>query len=462
MKTRNIIPALLALITTLGSCDDMAFLERKDESLALTQDSVRTEQDLERLMLGAYNGMRANGFMNGIVAVAADLIADDTEYTGATFEWVQAQTHKMDLFNPIGRDMWNNTYRTINYANQAAFSPLADDILSGGSGGTALKADASFIRAIGHFHLVRHFGLPYSDETKDIKGRGVPIRSVGFVNIADVAVGELQRSTVDSVYAQVIADLRFAAENLPAGRQWNGGTATIDAANAMLAKVYFYKGDMAAVVDHAKNIVKDNGPYDLDADIAAKFAGAATKIPSKEVIFMLPSTATGDDSWGGIRERYNPSSGAVQYFPSDAAIAAFDRANDIRFATFFEEKNGRYNSIKYNYAHMDAIIIAYNELMLYYAEALAATNDTAAASKWLNRIEARAYGAAKTSAAEGKENIIAAIQKERRLELINQGERIHELKRLKKDVRGAGWNQSATLFQIPDNEQNGNPGIIPN
>ncbi|MDR2809827.1 MAG: RagB/SusD family nutrient uptake outer membrane protein [Tannerellaceae bacterium] len=115
---------------------------------------------------------------------------------------------------------------------------------------------------------------------------------------------------------------------------------------------------------------------------------------------------------------------------------------------------------KFDYPNMDAIVIAYNELLLYYAEALAEQSNLDEAIKWLNKIEERAYGSARTTVAEGKEKIIQAIRKERRLELALQGERLFELKRIKAaDIRGDQWDSAQLLFQIPDTEQNGNPDI---
>jgi hypothetical protein len=102
---------------------------------------------------------------------------------------------------------------------------------------------------------------------------------------------------------------------------------------------------------------------------------------------------------------------------------------------------------------------------LIYAEALASSANAAdrlEAVSWLNKIETRAYGTPQTLVTATQSAIIAAVQKERRLELALRGERLHELKRLRQTVRGDAWDSRKILFQIPDNEQNGNPGITVN
>ena len=114
---------------------------------------------------------------------------------------------------------------------------------------------------------------------------------------------------------------------------------------------------------------------------------------------------------------------------------------------------------------MDGIVSGFDELLLIYAEALASSNNAAdltEAVSWLNKIEVRAYGAAVTTAAAGNAAVLAAIRKERRLELALRGERLYELKRLRQTVRNDAWDSRKILFQIPDSEQSGNPGITLN
>ena len=468
MKARYSFAILiLGSCLSLVSCEKSKFLEVKPVNNVLTVDVIKSPEDLQKLMIAGYNQMRSAGFMGGTALVAGDVMADDAVTTNGTFDWTQIVAHSMDLFNPPGRNTWNNTYNAINRANVAASSTLADPILASASPdvANALKADAAFIRALGHFHLVRLFGLPYSDQHKNDPGMGVPIRLRGTTTIAE-SFEALPRSTVEEVYTQVINDLKFAAANLPATRTWNGGFATRDAAKALLAKVYFYKGDMANAVAEARPVMNSNN-YSLDADIAAKYARAQTGTATKEVIFMVPSTAASDDSWGSIRGSYRTNNTAApipQWAPSPSLVASY-AANDTRYNKFYLTKNGVVYTKKFDYTYMDAIVLGFDELLLIYAEALASSNnasDLAEAVLWLNKIEARAYGTSVTTVAAGNNAVINAVRKERRLELALRGERLHELKRLKQTVRGDAWDSRKILFQIPDSEQSGNPGITLN
>ena len=178
---------IAAACLLLGSCEKTDFLEIRPENNTLTDDAIKTPEDLQKLMISAYNQIRSAGFWGGTSLIAGDVMADDAVTTNSTFDWSQIVGHSQDLFNPPGRNTWNNTYSAINRANTAANSTLADPILATASQDmvNGLKADAAYIRSLGHFHLVRLFGLPYSDQTKNTPGMGIPIRLRGTTSIAE-------------------------------------------------------------------------------------------------------------------------------------------------------------------------------------------------------------------------------------------------------------------------------------
>ena len=459
MKLKNILILFSGLALSCVSCDDMGFLQIKPDNLILTDDAIKTKDDIEKLLLGTYDGMRSGGFWGGNALRGFGVIADDAIANVATFEWVQLTNHEMNLVNAVGRDLWTNTYNAINRANQVAYNSLSEGILAaeGGNELNEFKAEAAFIRGFGHFHLVRAFGLPYSDEHKNTAEMGVPIRTSGVLD-RETAFEIIQRSTVEDVYNQVIADLEFAAANLPASHTWNSGRATVDIAKALLAKVYFSKQDYSKAAQYAREVIATN-QYELDVDMTAKYARAQHGASTKEVIFMIPSASINEDSWGGLRAFRTNDLTLPNYHPSTSLINAFDRENDYRFSAFYEEVNGSWYTTRFDYEYMDGIVMGYNELLLIYAEAAAESGvDLADALAALNQIESRAYGEAKTTSAD-RNLIIEAARKERRLELSLLGERLFELKRLRQHVRGESWDSRKLLFQIPDVEQSGNPNV---
>lgn len=458
MKIKQIAILVLGAQLACTSCDDMDFLQIKPDNLELTDDRIKTIDDLDKLLLGAYNKVRSSGFYGGRTLRGFDVIADDGVADVATFEWVQMSAHTMNLVNLVGREAWTDTYNAINMANQVAFSDVGESILAENpEKEAAFKAEASFIRAFGYFQLVRAFGLPYAEETKNVAEMGVPLRLKGVLN-RESAFEVLPRSTVEEVYNQIISDLTYAIANLPAARKVESGRATVDGAKALLAKVYFYKHDFQNAAKYAAEVI-DTGRYDLDDDLTARFARAEKQTTTKETIAMIPSASLIEDSWGGLRDYRTNGLALPTSRPSDALIAAYDQAADRRFAAYYQNINGLWYTIKFDYEYMDGIIMGYNELLLIYAEALAESDgDMQQALSALQKIEKRAYGAAKTTRAD-KATLIQTVQKERRLEIALQGERLFELKRLKQAVRGDAWDSHKIMFQIPDVEQNGNPEV---
>lgn len=458
MKFTKYFLLVLGISLSFVACDDMGFLEIKPDNLVLTKDTVTTPEHLQKFMVSAYTAVRSTGFMGGEMFVAQDVLAGDAATLKGEFNWSQILSYNMNLFNEIGRHAWDETYSCINKANFAAFSTTADEILAQADPAvkTRLEADACFIRGLGFFHLVRIFGLPYDETTKDADQMGIPLRVRGTASMND-AFTTVQRSSVSSTYDQIVSDLSFAAANLPTDRTWDCGFATRDIANALLAKVYLYMGKMEEAEGVAAQVIDK---YELDGDPTAKFARASKGTATREIIFMIPSTGKTNDSWGAIRGMYrtdDPAKGDAQWMASNELFEQYS-ANDRRKELFYKTGDGVHYTTKFDYDNMDCIIMGKNELLLIYAEAAATVNLPKAIAA-LQEIETRAYGTPQTPNQASASTVIANARKERRLELALQGERLHEMKRLHLNVKNHEWNSTRLLFQIPDSEQNGNPDI---
>ena len=76
-------------------------------------------------------------------------------------------------------------------------------------------------------------------------------------------------SSQEEVYAQIEADLIFAAENLPYV-QTETGRATKGAAQALLGKVYLYQDNFSEAAEVLEDLI-DNGPYGLVTDYTTLF-----------------------------------------------------------------------------------------------------------------------------------------------------------------------------------------------
>lgn len=133
--------------------------------------------------------------------------------------------------SPYVEEAWNTDFNGIFKAN-TVLDQLTKNSANVGSAALAnrLTAESKFLRAFLYFDLVRYFGrLPIIDHP-----------------VTALEANTIHRSSVDSVYKLIIADLQFAIANLPTNyagaypsyTATDVGRATKYAAEAILGEVY--------------------------------------------------------------------------------------------------------------------------------------------------------------------------------------------------------------------------------
>ena len=442
------------VLVSVTSCNKL--LEVKPETLTGIDEGIQNASDLQAVLNGSYDVFRNTHVMGGTAFVAADVIAQEAYSTSTGFEWGQIKTLNMNLFNPIGRDIWKNAYLCVQRANVVIDYIDNDKVTLTAEQKKQWKAEAQFIRAVCFYHLVQFFSLPY-DATKDNTQPGVPLR-VEAILANEFAATKLARASVEEVYQFVLTELQSCEANLSTTPIY--GHVSKDGATAYLAKVYFQMNKMDKAYQYADAIVTA-GNYSLDNNWWAKFASASMDSTTHEVIFAMTSSAIAENSGSGYSDSYRTNKANPPSFgPTDILVSQLKQINTDQRATQVVLTAGTANvpgvySSKYNYDYMIAPVICYNEILLIHAEAgfaLGSGDPTAD----LNAIQTRA-GVPLTAAS------LENIASERRKEFALEGKHFFNLKRLKSNnIHGEGWNSSKLLFQIPDIEQNGNPDIILN
>jgi hypothetical protein len=280
-----------------------------------------------------------------------------------------------------------------------------------------LVREARFIRALLYFDLVRLFG---------------PVPLVLHDPATVAGAGALvSRTSRDSVYGQIIADLD-SATSLPASYSGtNVGRATGGAAHALLAKVYVTRGDWANAVSELRKVISSGTAGLIDAttgnygyDLFVKFADAfqpATK-NGKEHVFSAQFNGT----VGGFTSTNTPSSftwsnsAYTADIPADSSVVhIFDIGDQRRSATFYDslynqttgkwvkwpffnflkfvdQSSGFVTALQGNQGANSKVnfpVIRYSEVLLLYAEALNELNGgpTADAYTAINIVRGRAY-----------------------------------------------------------------------
>lgn len=276
MKKFRLI-AISALTFVGVSCSDN-FLD------IAVQGGVTTESDpnlAAKLVTGVYNSLMqgdswGNGDVHGFAFISVTSIMSDDADKGSTPSDQAVPVGDIDQFtitptNRFAESLWSGHYNSIGAANQAlkALEVAAVDAATR----TRLQGEVRFLRGYLYFNLVRIFG-------------GVPLvtRVPVDANDANSDPAFQTRATVDAVYAGIIGDLQFAADNLPVRNQAATGHATKGAAQGLLAKVYLYRKDWQKVVE-LTNAVMTSGQYSLLPEYASIWRQASDN--SVESVFEV-------------------------------------------------------------------------------------------------------------------------------------------------------------------------------
>lgn len=377
------------------------------------------------------------------------------------------------------RKIWQQHYYGISRANVAIdnIAPIAIDTTLR----ERLVRESKFIRALLYFNLVRLFGdvpLILHDPTS--------------VDVNSLKTG---RTSKDSIYQQIIADLT-AGFNLP--KSYSGadiGRATSGAAHALLAKVYVNKKDWPnALVELQKVITAGTftnatGAYGYNLFTSFKDAFQKATKNGVEHVFSVQF----ETNLGAKNSTQYISSGSFSSFnpavypgdiPADSTIYQLFDASDTRrgvtfFTTLVNSSNGqtvnfgapRWNKfIDYSLSPLSSQaqsglnfpVIRYADVLLLYAETLNELNGgpTSEAYTAINKIRTRA-GIANLTAALPQAAFRDSVFLERRKEFIMESNRWFDLSRrggsylyeaLKKFPAKTGAALKDTLYPIPQVE----------
>lgn len=445
---------LLLLLST--SCEK--FLEIKPEGEIPTEEALQTPRDVQLLLNSCYDVMRSGKFLGGKVQILSELMGDNMDGRVLSGNWLSYHSHNTDIFNQDTRDVWSEPYIMIYRCNvllenMASVPGMTDGEIN------RITAEAKFLRALGHFELVRLFAQPYG-YTSDNSHPGIPLR-------LEASQEALARASVGDVYAAIIADLEAAIGALPTT---NNGYATSWAAKGVLAKVYFQMNDFSNAYAYADDVIA-NGGFALNTDVMARYAPTS----NTENIFSAISTGNLDNSGGSLVSAYrsvdlnNPPAGR---FTRDLYDLATVDSSDLRGQNWYVLANaGQQNELvlttRFNESYFSVPIVHLAELLLIRAESAAENGNTAVASDDLNTIRNRA-GLADVASGLDAASLIVLIRTERRLEMVGEGNRVQDLKRQGARgvpgllINGAPWDCPGMVAQLPDEERAGNPTIVLN
>ena len=465
-RKNSLVYTLLVSCALLFSCKKI--LDPEIIEMPTADNAITTPADVEKSVASAYSFLRAavpdKVFLMG--DVRADLFSSYSQSSNTRSETLIATNSAAALLNNDGGD-WSKFYTVIAECNL-----ILEKIPQIKGYDELLKrrhiGEASFIRALTYFYLVRFWG-------------DVPL------NLKSVDIDNIPRAPQADVFAQIRADLDVAIANLDLdyGDGDRAVRASKGAAWAIKAHLLGWMQDYAGCEKLCDSVIT-KGPYSLVTDTTNLLSIFVGK--SREGIFELNFDAnlrelqknrvynrtlgrpwyTDYSDGGGGSDRYLlcPTRQQINVMFAPSAVDARLFTWFIR-ATYLQGVNedriffGKYRTLQLkgdtssqNINESNIIITRLADIMLLRAEALASTavGRAGEAAVLLNKVRQRAFATPYT----GGGNIQDTILLERKKELIGEGQYFFDLvrnRKLDKDskITAGDWFQKGAWL-LPINQ----------
>ncbi len=427
---------------TAFSCN---FLDESSPNDLAANGAITDGASAEAALLGIYSAMQNNSYYGFQYMVIGDALADNAStggYQALSLDQIGAK--ELTSANIITESMWVAIYRVIANANALIEAlPKVSDLEPKEK--NHLEGQARALRAMAHFDLLRLFG----EHNKLNSAFGVPIvKTVQTIN------DKPGRASVSAVYDFVLEELNKAAGQLDP-TQTQVQYLNTHGVNALLARVYLYKKDLAKAAEFADKVIKSNAYKLLPA---AEYASIYTSRRTAESVFELSFDSQNRSGFNGgtysrddaIRPEldYMAAQGLGEFFkqsPSDVRAQMLDydpQNNDATIVPDGRTQKYRGEESKDNPAY----IIRYAEVLLIMAEARGGVQGLV----FLNQLR-KARGLSEIASSNATE-FAQALLNERRAEFNFEGQRMFDLARTGSVKRVLGVDDFRGILPIPIRE----------
>lgn len=482
----------VAVIAGLIGCD---ILDTQEPQQSLPTDEVIDDPaGLENLVTGLYDGLQEADISGGNFNVLPEIMADNVNWTGSFTNYARQASKNMQPDDGQIEDWWDTSYREINTANVLlqAIEEIDDPTFSEADR-ELIRAEAHFARGMLYFELARVYAKPWGFTT-DNSHLAVPVRLDGVEAREDFE--NLERETLDEVFAQAEEDLAIAANLLPDVAVRGDRRATRYAALGYLKRLYLEQGDYETAADYAGQII-DSGLFSLTDTPGEPFENEFSSESIFEIIHTPqdnPGVNAGQNAFytdtdrGGrgdiqftsdytnalastVTEEQQAEIDAAGYSVIDTRENLIDR-NPDRLSTlkFTDGVNNADNVINMRYA---GVLLSRAETLVETAAFIADVPQEA--YDHLNNIRTRSISVTDEDGVDfseliefepgdfnSRDEMMDAILLERRVELSFEGDRFYTLKRKGLPIDGFQPDDNRITFPIPQGEMDANPNMVQN
>lgn len=443
------IPVVLLMLAS-GSCKKI--LDVTSPNAVSDASVLTTAAGIRNARIGMYNTLQDKNYYGAYYPLLAECYTDNGTTGGYdVIDLNDIAYRTVGTANIYVQGIYISIYNSIYTANKiigniGKVSGLTDDEKNN------ITGEALFVRALGHFDLLRLFGEHW-DKTSSY--------GIAVITSAEKPQQAVPRNTVDESYQQIIADLQQALTNLNTdnGNQYISSAA----ASALLARVYLYYGDKTNAAASATTVI-GNGAYNLFGPDA--FTKIYTEKLTAESVFELKFDPQNPSAYNTVTYARPDALRSEVLFLANADLNNFfsGRPDDLRsgLVDFVNvdvsiQPDGRTEKYRGETTKDNsAYIIRLAEIYLIRAEALGRSAGLAD----LNTVRInRGMTALKPADVPTDDAFLNAVLDERRAELNFEGHRLFDLARTQKvtDVLGSSVNP---IMPIPQREIDGTNGVV--
>ena len=433
MRVRNNI-IMLSVAALLGSCD---VLDQHPTNNVSDDDVATSASAAITVLNGAYHKLASSNYYGGgyfptIVALASD----NTEWVGSYQFLGNFDQHNYQADNTANESAWYSIYSAINAANQAIkLTAEASSIADAEK--KRIIAEATVIRSLGLFDLARTWGH-------------VPV--IKEATISPTQFDGVKQSDALTIYKTVIEDVLNVRNDLATPKNRSNVYVSQPVADAFLARVYLYLEDWANAEKYASQVIAQTDYYEL-----VPISDWLTNKQTKESVWELAYSSSFSNEYyyywqraGGGRQEIgltpelynlivNPETGGDR-----AQLVGDDSTPTERLLTaklYWRDGND----------DDPAYLFRLAEQYLIRAEARAKSGNTAGAIEDINKVRQRSH-VADYAGSTSVDDVIEAVEQERRIELAFEPHRWFDLVRTGKATSVLNIDNHYTLFPIPNND----------
>src|SRR5699024_8014296 len=240
----------------ISSCGE-SFLDLQSKEATDAREAIVDLESMKYAVYGLYDLHQNSRYYNRTFYLLPELMSDNIYLSRRRRFYAPFERYEVKDNNSYVEGTWNQVYRVITNSNfiiQKGSSLKVPD--SDEAEKRAMVGEAYAVRALAHFDLCRMYAQPYNF-TEDASHLGIPLILESSLDVDELTFPG--RNTVKEVYEAVVDDLKKAinklSESVPGESSSFKGRITVNAAKALLSRVYLYMGEWEKSRDMATDVI---------------------------------------------------------------------------------------------------------------------------------------------------------------------------------------------------------------